>query len=212
MSVQQSLSLCVNHVSLFHKLWCIHANTNLACHVDVIKWKYFPRNWPFVRGIHRSPVNYPHKDQWRGSLMFSLICVWINGWVNNRETGDLRRHRAHYDIVMVCICSSLPYLVGLNVEFMVSKFRFDQHTRCIVGHWSHVNFINPIVSYIIKKRQCKCITNIEPIYIWNKNGIGLNTWLAEQYRWLLIISNALIITFNLQPEYAGHFIESLLCG
>ena len=50
-------------------------------HDDVIKWKYFPRNWPFVRGIHRSPVNSPHKSQWHGVLMFSLICVWINDWV-----------------------------------------------------------------------------------------------------------------------------------
>ena len=39
-------------------------------------------------GIHRSPVNSPHKGQWRGALMFSLICVWINGWVNNHEAGD----------------------------------------------------------------------------------------------------------------------------
>ena len=63
-------------------------------HDDVIKWKHFPRYWPFVRGIHRSPVNSPHKGQWRGALMFSLICAWINGWVNNRETGDwsLWRH------------------------------------------------------------------------------------------------------------------------
>ena len=44
------------------------------------------------------PVNSPHKDQWRGALMFSLICVWINGWVNDREAGDLRRHRGHYDV------------------------------------------------------------------------------------------------------------------
>ena len=67
-------------------------------HDDVIKWKHFPRHWPFVLGIHRSPVNSPHKGQWRGALMFSLICGWINGWVNNREAGDLRRHRAHYDV------------------------------------------------------------------------------------------------------------------
>ena len=73
-------------------------------HDDVIKWKHFPRNWPFVRGIHRSPVNSLHKGQWRGALMFSLICVWINDWVNNREAGDLRRYRAHYDvIVMYCV-------------------------------------------------------------------------------------------------------------
>ena len=68
---------------------------------DVIKWKHFPRNWPFVRRIHRSPVNSPHKGQWHGALMFSLNYVWINGWVNNREAGDLRRYRAHYDVTVM---------------------------------------------------------------------------------------------------------------
>ena len=47
------------------------------------------------------PVNSPHKGQWRGALMFSLICVWINNWVNNREAGDLRRHRSHYDVTVM---------------------------------------------------------------------------------------------------------------
>ena len=70
-------------------------------HDDVIKWKHFPRYWPFVRGIHRSPVNSPHKGQWRGALMFSLICVWIICWVNNLETGHLRRYGAHYDIIVM---------------------------------------------------------------------------------------------------------------
>ena len=70
-------------------------------HDDVIKWKHFPRYWPFVRGIHRSPVNSPHKGQWRGALMFTLICARINGWVNNREAGDLRRYRAHYDVIVM---------------------------------------------------------------------------------------------------------------
>ena len=72
-------------------------------HDGVIKWKHFPRYWPFVRGIHRSPVNSPHKGQWRGALMFSFIYIWVNGWVNNRKAGDLRRYRAHYDVsVMPC--------------------------------------------------------------------------------------------------------------
>ena len=43
----------------------------------------------------------PHNGQWRGASMFSLICVWINGWVNNREAGDLRRNRAHYDVIVM---------------------------------------------------------------------------------------------------------------
>ena len=70
-------------------------------HDDVIKWKHFPRYWPFVRGIHRSPGTSPHKCQWSGALMFSLICAWINGWVNNREAGDLRIHRAHYNAIVM---------------------------------------------------------------------------------------------------------------
>ena len=60
-----------------------------------------PPYWPFVRGIHRSPVNSPHKGQWRGAVMFSLICTWINGWVNKREASDLRRHCAHYDVIVM---------------------------------------------------------------------------------------------------------------
>ena len=71
-------------------------------HDGVIRWKHFPRCWPFVRDIHRSPVNSPHKGQWRGALMFSLICTWINSWVNSREAGDLRRRRAHYDVIVMC--------------------------------------------------------------------------------------------------------------
>ena len=73
-----------------------------SIHDDVIKWKHFPRYWPFVRGIHRSPVDSPHKGQWRRALMFSLI--WINGWVNNRGAGDLRRHRAYYDVIVMNSC------------------------------------------------------------------------------------------------------------
>ena len=70
-------------------------------HDDVIKWIYFPCYWPFVRGIHRSPVNSPHKGQRRGALVFSLICAWINAWVNNREAGDVKRHCAHYDVTVM---------------------------------------------------------------------------------------------------------------
>ena len=61
----------------------------------------FPRYWSFVRGIHRSPVNSPQKGQWSGSLMLSLICAWINGWVNKSEAGDLRRHRTHYGVTVM---------------------------------------------------------------------------------------------------------------
>ena len=70
-------------------------------HDGVIKKKRFPRYWPFVRGIHRSPVNTPHKGQWRGALMFSLICAWTNDWANTRDAGGLRHHRSHYDVTVM---------------------------------------------------------------------------------------------------------------
>ena len=83
-------------------------------HDDVIKWKHFPRYWPFVRGIRQSPVNSPHKGQRHGTLMLSLIGAWINGWVNNREAGDLRRHRAHNDVIVMCIDFTGTMAVSVN--------------------------------------------------------------------------------------------------
>ena len=52
-------------------------------------------------GIHRSPVNSPHKGQWCEASMFSLICPWINDWVNNREACDLRLQRAFYNVIVM---------------------------------------------------------------------------------------------------------------
>ena len=52
-------------------------------------------------GEFTSPVNSPYKIQWRGVLIFSLICAWINGWVNIREAGHLRHHRALYDVTVI---------------------------------------------------------------------------------------------------------------
>ena len=58
-------------------------------------------------GEFTGPGEFPHKGQWRGALMFSLICVWINGWVNNREAGDLSRHHGHYDVRVMWKVSAL---------------------------------------------------------------------------------------------------------
>ena len=50
-----------------------------------------------------SPVTgeFPTQRPMTRSLMFCLICAWINDWVNNRDAGDLRRHRAHYDVIVM---------------------------------------------------------------------------------------------------------------
>ena len=94
-----------------------------------IWWRHqFPRYWPFVRGIHRSPVNSPHKGQWRGALMFSLICAWITGWVNNREAVDLRRHHAHYDVIVMILTGS----VGLDPDEYFQAQPCFKNSECIV--------------------------------------------------------------------------------
>ena len=92
-------------------------------HDDVIKWKHIPRYWPFVRGIHRSPVNSPHKGQWRGALKFSLICAWIIGWVYNREAGDFKRYRAHYHVTVMSCRVSLYALTPHNT-FLSAIYRY----------------------------------------------------------------------------------------
>ena len=84
-------------------------------HDDIIKWKHFPRYWPFVQGIHRSPVNSAHKGQWCGVLVFSLICAWINGWVNNHEAGDLRCHCTHYDVTVMLWCTRKDYCAVMTL-------------------------------------------------------------------------------------------------
>ena len=83
-------------------------------HVDIIKWKLFPPYWPIVWGIHRPPVNSPHKDQRRGALMFPLICAWTNRWANNRDAGDLRRHRDHYDVIVMWVATWCTHVVSMH--------------------------------------------------------------------------------------------------
>ena len=95
----------------------------LNIHDDVIKWKHFPRYWPFVRGIHQSPVNSPHKGQWRGALMFSSICAWINVWIKQSwgcwfETTlcPLWRHRNGYDIFAISVSWLHDCVLDFEIE------------------------------------------------------------------------------------------------
>ena len=106
-------------------------------HNDVIKWKLCSRNWPFVRGIHRSRWIPRTKGQWRGTLIFSLICVWINSWVNNREAGDLRRHRGHYDVSVmsrVTLHSVVLHIYTIHVWVHLIL----EYIGILIVSWSHL--------------------------------------------------------------------------
>ena len=92
------------------------------------------------------PVNSPHKGQWHGALMFSLIYAWINDWVNNREAVDLRRYRGHYDVtVMLLIHAVSPTEDRECVEGFIfikpsrktlpdTQRRADIITWCLITH------------------------------------------------------------------------------
>ena len=108
---------------------------------DVIKWKHFPRYWPFVLGIHRPPVNSPHKSQWRGALMFSLICAWIYGWVNNRKAGDLRGHRAHDDVTVMFVLTMYRWL-HWRLEGKKTKFQSNINQDVKKNYWNHLVWIH----------------------------------------------------------------------
>ena len=90
---------------------------------DVIKWKHLPRYWPFVRGIHRWPVDSPHKGQGRGAFDVSLISARTNGWANNRDVGDLRCRRPHYDVII-----------------MIKKYMDIHYSLIALTYWEQNNF------------------------------------------------------------------------
>ena len=81
-------------------VWQIHtASRGILCHDDVIKWKHFPRYWPFVRGIHRSPVTKAsHAEFW--CFLWSAPEQTTEQTVN-RDAGDLRRNHSHYDVTVI---------------------------------------------------------------------------------------------------------------
>ena len=142
-------------------------------HDDVIKWKHFPRYWPFVRGIHRSPVKSPLKGQWRGALMFTLICARINGWVNNREAGDLRRYRAHYDVtVMRKWCVQRPilnvaYHLGNCFWYYYLWFFFLENRAFHKGNDARTRTVHMCVEGVWEERKWKWYYLFYLVFIWS---------------------------------------------
>ena len=94
---------CAGNGLLSHRhIQCVSWNRNF------VPWRHHQMEaFPVLLAIcaGNSPVtgDFPHKDQWRGALTFSLICAWINGWVDTRGSGYLRRHRTHFDVTVIRI-------------------------------------------------------------------------------------------------------------
>ena len=150
----------------------------------------FPPYWPFVWGIHRSPVNSPHESQWRGALMFSLICSGINGRVNNREAGDLRCYRAHYDVTVMQSCT----IVSIYRDVWPITVRFDNFNH--VSKFRHILWLDIIsfyeliswasLHYAIRRfiiRVCDVSKPRDWVLIWSyRFGIGQACKLLRVFR------------------------------
>ena len=133
------------------------------------------RYWTFVRGIHRWPVNSPHKGQWSRALMFSLICAWINGWVNNRDAGDLRRHRAHYDVTTM----NLPHSISKDKTETTITINLLMITCCPI-HVVEINGLNSIALVTVFYHNHL----VDPKWSWSYNcrfpwsvGEPTNLWI-----------------------------------
>ena len=158
-------------------------------------------------GIHRSPVNSPHEGQWRWALMFSLVCVWINGWVNNREAGDLRCYRTHYDVIVMfstvwsprCgCCGWSSTVITLHHVLHVISIHAVQSTapHGLFTHWGQVMYI-----CVGKLTNNGSDNGLSPgrrqAIIWTKAGISLIGPLGTNFSEILIR----IQTFSFRKMY-----------
>ena len=152
----------------------------LISHDDVIKCKHFPRYWPFVRGIHRSPVNSPHKGQWRGALMFFLSALeWT---INNLEVDNLGRHCVHYDVTVVkfrCPFSKytlyLPALPGSSPISSPGHVTRNHDDMMMSSHGKSFRFTTRYIFFVVsssdvivmyyKKRENLCWATLTAIVV-----------------------------------------------
>ena len=140
----------------------------VSFHDDIIKWKHFPHYWPFMPRIHGSLVNSPHKGQWCEALVFSLICAWTNGWVNNRDASDLRCHHTHYDVTVMFttspyntilgrvtdpICITLPFFFQ-SFNFWMSCLYLQKPKSGQIMHTEEVQWVKVAVSSIKLGQSC----------------------------------------------------------
>ena len=93
----------------------------------------FPRYWPFVRGIHRSPVDSPHKGKGAVTmdLMLFFILVKTNGKTNRRDAGDLRRIRTHYDVILIIDSTVNTCIISHDLDLALATYLSRY------SHWQH---------------------------------------------------------------------------
>ena len=126
-------------------------------HDDVIKWEHFPRYWPLC-GEFNGPRWIPHTKA--SDAEFSLICVWINGWVSNDEASDLRRYRAYYDHTV------------MHSQLCVSGYAktFDELYLKAQRYWNSGPRFNIKFFFQVKDSSYKDKMVVRPSFLYNENS------------------------------------------
>ena len=177
--------------------------------------------------FHRSPVNSPHKGQWRGALMFSLICAWTVSWANNGDAGDLRRYRAHYDVIVMHLRRHMAsdFLVtigsgnGLSSVRRQTKSAYkDTRSTLFLSRWCHQMDTfsallaicagnSPVPSEFPTQRP---VTRSFDVFF----DLRLNKRLSKQWRgwWFETLSRPLWRHRNVvRGVYCEYFVDRQLC-
>ena len=157
-------------------------------HLCLIAWwrpqmETFPHYLPFVRRIHLSPVNSPHKGQRGGALIFSLICAWNNRWANNGDAGDLTPSHSlwrHCNVFLFNQCLIAAILCWVSASWyrhqmmLIDSYNiFPSYTIDFIGTvWGH--YICLINIYSLKclirslnNSECKTsLTKLQMLLFW----------------------------------------------
>ena len=139
-------------------------------HYD-IKWKHFPRYWLFCAGNSTVTGEFPSQRPVRRSFGF-FFDLRLNKRVSKQscEAGDLRRHRAHYDVIV------MSYLLGLYNQIV--KDLYDPFTHILQGCFTYC----PSASEATLKEYGEMILNdvgkIEKSKVNKTRTIFFGTWIC----------------------------------
>ena len=130
------------------------SNGNISCVIGPLWGESIDHRW------------IPSFGQWLGALVFYWIFAWINGSVNNRDAGDLRRHRSHYDvIVMIFLECSAP--TDIHITMTLRRLK-SLVTRLFVAKFAKIHISDPLkAKWYPKQRAC----NAPPVDSRNKGSV-----------------------------------------
>ena len=117
-----SLSKLTNNISVVSSHFHLYLSISALRLPTVIKYFCELESSSVLQGNHRSPVASPHKGQRCRSSMNTLIYAWTSGSANNRDTGDLRRHYAHYDVTAMQLDLYKQTFMKFNYFIYLSKY------------------------------------------------------------------------------------------